>query len=253
MFPRPASSSQKHDLQIAIGYMLYYGRCVDDRILTATCALASAQSTATQHTMRDLDRLLGYLSTHRHGTKIFRPSSMRRMLMSDASYLSRPNVGSVGGDFHHLGRTHDLTFINGSLSVSSTRISIICSSVREAELAGTLFWCRQDRHCGAPNARRPRLPPAPTIIHCDNEVTVGIANRTVRPKLSKSCDMRLHWLQDRVAQLQFLVRLIPGLLNIADYFTMMLPISRHNFFSSFIAVDDPATDFPQRLDLPIVS
>jgi hypothetical protein len=231
--------------------MLYYGRCVDGRILTATCALASAQSTATQHTMRDLDRLLGYLSAHRHGTKIFRPSSMRLMLMSDASYLSRPNAGSVGGDFHHLGRTHDPTFINGPLSVSSTRIPIVCSSVQEAELAGT-FGAAKIATVERQTLADLGYPQPPTIIHCDNEVAVGIANRTVKPKLSKSCDMRLHWLQDRVAQLQFLVRHIPGLLNIADYFTKTLPLSRHHFFAPFIAVDDPASARPQRLDLPIV-
>jgi hypothetical protein len=129
----------------------------------------------------------------------------------------------VGGDFHHLGRTHDPTFINGPLSVSFTRIPIVCSSVQEAELAaGRHVWCRQDRHCGAPNAKRlptSATPKHPTIIHCDSEVAVGITNRTVKPKFSESCDMRLHWLQDRVTPLQFLVRHIPGLLNIGDYCT----------------------------------
>jgi hypothetical protein len=141
-----------------------------------------AQSTATQHTMRDLDRLLGYISAHRHGTKIFRPSSMRLMLMSDASYLSRPNAGSVGGDFHHLGRTHDPTFVNGPLSVSSSRIPIVCSSVQEAELAGT-FGAAKIATVERQTLADLGYPQPPTIIHCDNEVAVGIAYRTVKPKL----------------------------------------------------------------------
>ncbi len=34
----------------------------------------------------------------------------------------------------------------------------------------------------------------PTVIHCDNEVVVGLAQKYAKQKLSKSCDMRLHWL-----------------------------------------------------------
>ncbi len=52
-------------------------------------------------------------------------------------------------------------------------------------------------------------PQPPTVIHCDNEVAVGLAQKYFKQKLSKSCDMRLHWLQDRVAQRQFIVRHIP--------------------------------------------
>jgi hypothetical protein len=154
----------------------------------------------------------------------------------------------MGGDFHHLGCTHEPTFINGPISASSTRIPIVCSSVQEAELAGT-FGAAKIATVEPQTLADLGYPQPPTITHCDNEVAVGIANRTVKPKLSKSCDMRLHWLQDRVAQLHFLVRHIPGLLNIADFFTKTLPISRHNFFAPFIAVDDPATALPQRLDL----
>jgi hypothetical protein len=33
-------------------------------------------------------------------------------------------------------------------------------------------------------------PQPATVIHCDNEVAVGLTNKTVKPKLSKACDMR---------------------------------------------------------------
>jgi hypothetical protein len=36
-----ATPSQAKELQVAMGFLLYYGRCVDGRILLATCALAS--------------------------------------------------------------------------------------------------------------------------------------------------------------------------------------------------------------------
>jgi hypothetical protein len=58
----PATPTQKKELQVAIGYLLYYERCVDGRVLPATCALASVQTTATQRTMAELDRLLGFVA-----------------------------------------------------------------------------------------------------------------------------------------------------------------------------------------------
>ncbi len=42
----PASPAQRLELHIAIGYLLYYGRCLDGRTLPTTCALASLQSCA---------------------------------------------------------------------------------------------------------------------------------------------------------------------------------------------------------------
>ncbi len=63
---------QFKDLQIAIGYLLYYGRSVDSRILTATCSLASEQAHPTQGTMLRLQRLLGFVSAHPNGHKVYR-------------------------------------------------------------------------------------------------------------------------------------------------------------------------------------
>jgi hypothetical protein len=84
--PPPA----KHlELQIAISYLLDYGGCVNGRILPATCAPPASSSRPPP--------VLGYLSVHRTGVKVIRPSSMIIQIMSDASYLLRPNAGSVVG------------------------------------------------------------------------------------------------------------------------------------------------------------
>jgi hypothetical protein len=80
--------------------------------------------------MVDLDRLLGFVSAHRNGMKVFRHSTMNLDVLTDASFLSRPNV--------------------------------------------------------------------------------GLANKTIKPKMSNSCDMRFHWLQDRVQRRQFRVQHVPG-------------------------------------------
>jgi hypothetical protein len=226
-------------LEIAIGYLLYYGRCVDGRFLTATCALASAQSTATRATMTDLDRLLGFASVHRNGMKVFRPSTMTLDVLSDASFLSRPNAGSVAGSFHHLARSNDPAFFNAPISLHSTRIPVVCSSVQEAEYGGAFAAAKiadQERQVLSDFG----YPQPPTTIHCDNEVAVGLANRTIKPKMSKSCDMRFHWLQERVRRLQFRVQHVRGLHNVSDFLTKSLPVSRHKVLAPFIALD-PST------------
>jgi hypothetical protein len=189
---------------------------VDGRVLPAICALARVLTTATQRTMTDSERLLGFVAAHRNGRKIFHPSDMLLDILTDASYLSRPKAGSVAGSFHHLARSNDPDFINAPISVHSTGIPIVCSSVQEAEYAGTFAAAKIG------TGERQVLddlgyPQPPTVIHCDNEVAVGLAQKSIKPRLSKSCDMLLHWLQDHVAQRQFLVRHIPDAINVADF------------------------------------
>ena len=246
----PASLAQKKELQVAIGYLLYYGRCVDGRVLPATCALASAQTQATLTTMAALERLLGFVSAHRDGRKVFLPSEMQLGVLSDASYLSRPNAGSVAGSFHHLCRLRDPGFVNAPISVHSAGIPIVCSSVQEAEYSGT-FGAAKIATGERQVLHDLGYPQRPTVIYCDNEVAVGLANRSVKPKLSKSCDMRLHWLRDRVAQLQFLVRHIPGSINVADFFTKALPLPRHKALAPFIASDPSTVSCRPRLNFSL--
>ena len=59
--------------------------------------------------------------------------------------------------------------------------------------------------------------------------------------MSKSLDMRFHWVRDRVRQGQFRVMHLPGLQNIADFFTKSLPVARHKALAPFLAVDDDQT------------
>jgi hypothetical protein len=194
--------------------------------------------------MLALDRLLGYLSVHRTGVKVIRPSNMILQIMSNASYLSRPNAG----DFHHLGIPEDPSFVNAPISIASTRIPVVCSSVQEAEWAGTFGATRtviKKRQTLADLG----YPQPPTLLHCDNEV--GIANKVVKAKLFKACDMRLHRLIDRVSQG---LGLGLGFWNIVDFFTMKLPLARHRFFAPFIAVDAPDSPLPKlHIDLATTS
>ena len=60
--------------------------------------------------------------------------------------------------------------------------------------------------------------------------------------MSKSLDMRFHWLRDRIDQGQFRVVFVPGKKNLADFFTKALPVARHKVLAPFFAVDDDSID-----------
>jgi hypothetical protein len=167
-------------------------------------------------------------------------------LWSDASYLSRPKAGSVSGSHHSLGRYDQPTFVNAPISCSSYRIPVICSSVQEAEY-GSLFAAAKIALEERRILHDLGYPQPPTTILCDNEFAVGLANDTITPKLSKSIDMRFHWLRDRIRQRQFRVQHVPGVLNIADYFTKSLPVYKHNQFAPYISSDSTTAPAPALL------
>jgi hypothetical protein len=73
---------------------------------------------------------------------------------------------------------------------------------------------------------------------------IGPANRTVCPKMSKSVDIRFHWLRDRIDQGQFRVFFVfvRGKKHLADFYTKTLSIARHKVPAPFFAVDDGSND-----------
>ncbi len=131
--------------------------------------------------------------------------------------------------------------INHLISTHSTRIPVVCSFVVEAEYGGLCAAARiavDERNILADLGH----PQPATVIFCDNEVAIGLANRTVCPKMSKSLDRRFHWLRDRIDQGQLRVLFVPGKTNLAHIFTKVLPVARHKVLAPFFAVDDDHPD-----------
>jgi hypothetical protein len=54
--------------------------------------------------------------------------------------------------------------------------------------------------------------------------------------------MRFDWLHDRVDQGQFRIVFVPGVLNLADFFTKSLPVGRHKIMAPLLAFDDDDPD-----------
>jgi hypothetical protein len=160
--------------------------------------------------MERLERLFGYVSTHPSGWKMYKASDMILRVLSDASYLSRPNAGSEAGSYHFLDSTLDDSWVNHPISVHSKKFPVVCSFVAETEYAGVFAAARiaTDERTILENFGHPH-PPTP--LYCDNECAVGIANSSVTQKMSKSLDMHFHWVRDQVKPGQFVVMHLPGL------------------------------------------
>jgi len=239
----PASKEDLKTLQIIIGSILYYARAVDATMLTAVCLLSSQQPAPAAATMRAAYRLLGYAKLHPNHITVFKPSDMILRVHSDASYLNRPKSGSTAGGFHYLG-TSDPTFYNGPVFCHCTRIPVCCAAVSEAEYAG-VFCNGQvvvDERTILSSLGHPQHT---TTIFCDNECAVGLAEMTVRPKKSKSIDMRFDWIQDRVRQKQIKIEWIAGGKNLGDFFTKSLPVHVHQELAPYCA--SPPSTVPTAL------
>ena len=87
-------------VQQGLGTLLYYGRAIDNTILTAVGSIATQQANGTAATMKAITHLLNYCATHPEATVRFIASDMVLWVDSDASYLSENKARSRAGGFH---------------------------------------------------------------------------------------------------------------------------------------------------------
>ena len=181
--------------------------------------------------------------------------------LTDASYLSRPKSGSVAGcsvglgdpppyllnpppESHRqswkdkqspsrLSQSHPFYLTpppvthNAPLHAFCQRIPVVVASVAEAEYAAAFGGGQVlvELTLTLTNLGHPQQ--SPPLLFVDNECAIGLATSSVRPKKSKSIDMRLDWIRERAGQNFFRLVFLPGLINPADFFTKILPIYRH--------------------------
>jgi hypothetical protein len=242
----PATPDQKLDIQKTCGSLLYYARALDSTFLTAVCALSAQQASPTLSSVAAAERLLGYAASHPSHTAIIRPSTMLLQAAVDASYLSRVNPGSVAGGCFFLGPIPSASDTdppatytpNAPLHKFSTRIPVVVASAAEAEYAA-IFGGMQVACELRTTLTSLGYPQPPTPVHIDNLCAIGLATMTVRPKMSKSIDMRFDWIIDRVEQQLFTVHKILGTSNLADFFTKILPVARHKFLTPLLLGHPP--------------
>lgn len=227
-------------LQEIIGCLLYYARGIDITILTAVNHLASLQAHPTCNTMIAAQRLLAYCARYPNNSLRYHACDMVLYIQSDASYLSRPGARSVAGGIFYVGNKDQPTVINGAIHAISSIIPAVVASVAEAEYAA-LFLNGQEAASIRNTLTALGYPQPATVILCDNKCAVGIATDTVKPKRTKSIDMKFHWIRDRIRQGHFLVNWRQGTDNLADFFTKPLPVHEHQRLMPLLVHVPPAT------------
>jgi hypothetical protein len=220
------TTSEIKRIQEIVGCLLFYARAIDYTLLTAVNAIASEQSKATQRLLPDVDRLLAYAAAYPNNELVFTACDMTLYIQSDASYLSRTNARSVVGGIFYLGNANNPTQINGAVNAISNIIDVVVASAAEAEYAAAFINAQKGEWIRTVLSAL-GYPQPPTLLLCDNECAVGIANDTVKAKRSKSMDMRFHWLRDRIRQGHFIMQWRKGANNLADFFTKPLPAHQH--------------------------
>ena len=233
---RPLDAAELLELQSIVGSCLYYCRAVDYTGLQKTCQLSSEQAQATEQTLLSAHRLLGYFMAYPDNALEFRQSDMILRHISDASFMSRSKGRSVAGGLHYV--TDAAGNINGGICAVSTIIGVVVASAYEAEVAAAYI-----NGCVASHLHNIfsalGYPQQATELLTDNQVAVGFANDTIQHSKSKSIDGRFHWIRDRVRQGQLRIGWIPGVDNIADFFTKDLPIHEHNRWMTNLVYTPP--------------
>jgi hypothetical protein len=108
----------------------------------------------------------------------------------------------------------------------STIIPVVVASAGEAELA-VLFANMQILIMLRSMLTNLGYPKPYTPVWCDNEFVKGLCESSVRPKKSKSMDMRFNWFRKHVSNGTFAAPSVTSLANYADFFTKSLSAMRH--------------------------
>ena len=118
------------------------------------------------------------------------------------------------------------TVINAPIHVECQILKHVVSSAAEAETAGLFHNCKTALQIkNMLEALGHKQSPIP--VKTDNSTAAAFSNSTLKERRSKSWDMRLHWLKDRVLQHQFIIQWEEGRKNWADYHTKHFPPSYH--------------------------
>jgi len=212
--------------QEIIGVFLYYARSVDPMMFPAVNKLATRLVGADTSIFQDTNRLFQYASRWLNAKMRVHASDMKLKTHSDASYLSETKARSRAGGFFFLGDCEPGATPNAPVAYLSTIITTVVDSAAAAEYAA-LFICAQFATSLRLTLAELGYPQTATPITCDNECAVGIANKSLTQKRSKTIDMRYHWVQDQVSLGNFTVNWAPGKWNLADFFTKAHPVHHH--------------------------
>ena len=221
-------------VQSISGTFLYYARAVDPTMLVALNEIATHQSSPTQDTKNKCDQLLDYAATYPNAKIRYHASDMILMTDTDAAYLVLPKARSrVAANLFLTRQMLDYAkgtpTPNGPILTTCEALRNVVSSAAEAETGGSFKSAQHiipikrklENVFGHPQPK----DGCPLIT--DNLTSQGILTKLIKPRKSKTWDMRYHWLEDRIANKEINLIWKRGEVNGADYFTKHFPGSYH--------------------------
>jgi len=213
-------------IQGIVGALLWYGRAIDNKLLVALSAIGSQQASATEATSSAIDQLLDYVATYPNDGITYRASDMLLAGHADAGFLNESKSRSRAGAHIFLSEDTPTPAFNGPVLTIAEIIKFVMSSAAEAELAA-LFIAAKKMVPLRQTLIEMGWPQTKSPLQTDNSTAVGVTNKTIVPKQTKSMDMRFYWLRCRSAQGQFRFYWAPGNFNWADYSTKHHPPLYH--------------------------
>ena len=136
--PPPLNKEDTKYIQAVAGTLLYYGRAVDNTILTSLSAVATEQAKPTQKTMEVINQLLDYCVTQEDAIISYRAIKMILAVHSDAGYCNKKKSRSQTGEHFFLTDDNENPPNNGAILTIATIIKAVMSLVAEADL-GALY------------------------------------------------------------------------------------------------------------------
>lgn len=248
----PCTPEQSKLIERTVGKFLWYSRAVDSTLQHGINKIGSAQATPTQDVWRATQRFLQHAHTVPDAQLVYHASDMILHSQSDLGYLTETNARSRVGGHHYLGNkttsaNSHIKIVNGPIETICTILGPVVASAGEGEYGAAFI----NAQCvvGLRNTLADLGYPQPTTtIEVDNKCAVGLANRTIRQKKSKTVDMRFHWIRDRIDQGQIKVIWRRGRTNLADYFTKSHPVHHVRAMRKFFVHDNPrANDTLERV------
>ncbi len=169
----------KKFIQEVIGTFLYYAQCVYNTMLAALGSIATQQANSTNNTMKKVQQILDYASTHPDAIAMYCTSDMVIAVHSNASCLSKSKARSWVGRHFFMSNNTAKPPNNGAILTNAQIIKAVMSLAAEAEV-GALY-----NH----TLEFMSHPQTPTPMQMDNTTALGIVNSNVIKKL-KAIDMK---------------------------------------------------------------
>ena len=159
--------------------------------------------------------------THPDATIRYKASNMTLQVDTDAAYLVLPKSRSrCAGHFYLTNKDLENPPPNGPIFTLCKTIRNVVSSSAEAETSGAFLNAQEIIHIRRTlEAMGHPQPTNGTPLKTDNKTSYEITSNLIKPKKSKTWDMRFHWLEDKVDQKEINLHWKPGSKNWADYYT----------------------------------